>query len=165
MTLRRFSVLVLLVCVALPAWMMGSAMPVLAGELPTTPFPSVETGMHGAAINRIDLSGGMLASVADDKTLRLWNLSDGGLSATVRVPNGAGNEGKLYAVAMQPAGKLVAAAGWTGVEWDGGSFFYLIDRKTAHVSAGSGPFPAPSTIWPFPMMAGCWPWPFRAVSA
>lgn len=133
MTLRRLVVLVLLACVSSAA---------VAGEMPTTPFPAVETGMHGAAINRIDLTGDVLASVADDKTVRLWRLGDGTLTATVRVPGGTGNEGKLYAVAMQPGGKLVVAAGWTGVEWDGGSFFYLIDRTTARVVGRVGPFPS-----------------------
>ncbi len=128
--------LVLLVLLA------GLATPAAAGEFPTTPFPAVETGMHGAAINRIDLSADMLATVADDKTVRLWRLSDGDLTATVRVPGGSGNEGKLYAVAMQPHGKLVVAAGWTGVEWDGGSFFYLIDRTTSRVVGRVGPFPS-----------------------
>lgn len=116
----------------------------VAGEPPTTPFPAIETGMHGAAINRIDVlaDAGLLASVADDKTLRLWDLKDGDLSATVRVPLGPGAEGKLYAVAAQPGGKLVAVAGWTGVAWDGGSFFYLIDRTSGRIKGRVGPFPS-----------------------
>lgn len=117
----------------------------MAGEPPTTPFPAIETGMHGAAVNRIDVlaGAGLLASVADDKTLRLWDLKDGELNATIRVPIGPGAEGKLYAVAAQPGGTLVAVAGWTGVAWDGGSFFYLIDRQARRLKGRVGPFPAP----------------------
>lgn len=91
--------------------------------------------MHGAAINRIDIAAdaGLLASVSDDKTLRLWNLGDGSAAATVRVPVGSGNEGKLFAVAVQPQGKLVAVGGWTGAQWENGYYFYLIDRTTGRL--------------------------------
>ncbi len=116
------------------------APPAAAGEVGTVPIPVIETGMHGAAINRIDTAAGFLATVSDDKTLRLWEIAGGDLLATLRVPAGPGNEGKLYAVAARPDGSVVAVGGWTGVAWDGGAFIYLIDGRGLKMRGRIGPF-------------------------
>jgi len=54
---------------------------------------------------------------SDDKTARLWALPNGGrgspeLLRTLRVPIGQGDGGKVYAVAMSPNGRLLAAGGF-----------------------------------------------------
>ena len=49
---------------------------------------------HGPATGRI------LASVSDDKTLRLWALPDGTPIGVLRPPIGDREEGELYAVAL-----------------------------------------------------------------
>ena len=79
-----------------------------------TPFLRIETGMHTAAIWRlgVDASCRRLATTSDDKTLRLWSLPDGRLERTIRLPIGPGDEGKLYAVALSPDGRRLAAGGW-----------------------------------------------------
>ena len=81
----------------------------------TKPILQLETGMHTAVINRIsvDADNRLLATVSDDKTLRLWQAKTGALLKTIRVPIGDGNEGKLYAVALAPKGDIVAVAGWS----------------------------------------------------
>jgi WD40 repeat protein len=46
--------------------------------------------------------------------VRVWSLDDGRLLRTLRVPTGAGNVGKLFAVALSPDGSTVAAGGVDG---------------------------------------------------
>ena len=94
---------------------------VLAGQVdaadPTSvPLLRLETGMHTAMIKRIatDAAGRYAVSASDDKTARVWEVATGRLVQVLRPPQDAGNEGKLYAVALSPDGATVAAAGWTG---------------------------------------------------
>jgi WD40 repeat protein len=82
-------------------------------------FLRIEPGMHTAVIRQIGLNaaGTLMATGSDDKTARLWALPQGGhgspeLLRTLRVPIGGGYEGRIYAVALSPDGKWMAASGW-----------------------------------------------------
>jgi len=85
----------------------------------TDVFPSpilrIEVGQHTAMINRmaVDKDAKLLATASDDKTVRLWNLPEGTLYTTLRVPIGDQLIGALYAVAVSPDGKTVIASGQT----------------------------------------------------
>ena len=115
-----------------------SAAAALAGEPPTAPMLRIETGFHTATITRIaaDAQGRWVATASLDKTLRLWDLQDAkhpGLLRTFRLPSGVGDEGKLFAVAMDPAGDWLAAGGWTDV-WGGSTTaIYILDRATGRM--------------------------------
>ncbi|CAK0758339.1 WD_REPEATS_REGION domain-containing protein [Azospirillaceae bacterium] len=97
-------------------------------EPPTAPFLRIEPGLHPAAINRIaiDAGGKRVATASDDKTIRIWNVSDGALVTTLRIPIDSGDIGALFAVALSPDGKTLVASGRTGL-WDGAPVLYLFD--------------------------------------
>ena len=104
----------------------------------------LDPGMHTATIKRIDITadGRLLATASDDKTVKLWALPEGRLLRTLRPPIGSGDEGKVYAVAIDPAGEWVAAGGWmskTGLE----VFVTFFDVATGAVRARLGPLPNP----------------------
>ncbi len=106
----------------------------LAGEPPTAPMLRLETGFHTARLTEIatDAQSRWLATASDDKTLRLWDIQDRkqpDLVRTFRLPSGPG-EGKLYSVAMDPAGAWLATGGWTGYDWEGTHSIYILDRAT-----------------------------------
>ena len=78
------------------------------------PILRIETGMHTAAIWRIgvDAACSLLATASDDKTVRLWSLPDGRLERTIRLPISEGNGGKIYAAALSPDARWLAAGGY-----------------------------------------------------
>ena len=95
------------------------------------PVLTVDPGRHTAPIRRADAdAAGRLAATASlDKTVRLWSLADGVLLRTIRLPAGPWQVGKAFAVALDPAGALVAAGGWTGGV-AGDDQIYLYDAAT-----------------------------------
>jgi len=106
--------------------------PVFAGEPPTEPILRIDTGMHTASIKRISTDRDMrfLVTGSDDKTVKLWELKNGRLIKTFRPPVGKGHEGKIFAVAISPDGRYIAAGGRTGYEWDSSVSIYIFDRET-----------------------------------
>ena len=69
--------------------------------------------MHTGQIRRIGVDDAchLLATGSDDKTVRLWSLPDGKLQRIVRLPIGEGNGGKVFATALSPDGRWLAAGG------------------------------------------------------
>ncbi len=88
--------------------------PVSQGPVDQTPYLRIEPEMHTATLKRVgvDESGQFAVSAADDKTARVWRVSDGKQLAVLRPPQAQGREGKLYSVAMSPDGNTVAVGGW-----------------------------------------------------
>jgi hypothetical protein len=106
-------------------------------EPPQQPFLRIEAGAHIAPVARvaIDAAGGTLATVSDDKTLRLWNLPEGTQRLVIRPPMGIEAEGELYAVALTPDGTRVAAAGFTARSWDSSFALYMFDAASGRLLA------------------------------
>lgn len=101
-------------------------------EASRRPALRIETGMHTAPITRlsVDAAGRYLVTASVDKTVRVWELPSGRLLRIIRPPIEEGNEGKLYAVAISPDGRRIAAGGWTGFEETG---FYIFDRESGQL--------------------------------
>ena len=78
------------------------------------PFLRIEIGMHTAppiwAIGA-DAACRMLTTGGADKTVRLWSLPDGKLQRVIRLPIGDGDAGRIYATALSPDGRWLAAGG------------------------------------------------------
>ena len=101
--------------IALTAFLLHPVTENYASEPPKEPILRIETGMHTVTIARIgiDAENRYVATVSNDKTVRVWELFTGRLIRTIRPPIGEGNEGKIYAVAVSPDGKTIACGGWT----------------------------------------------------
>jgi WD40 repeat protein len=114
-----------------------------ANEPPAKPILRVETDMHSALVRRIvvDPVHGRLISAGDDKTVRIWHLARGRLERVLRVPIGDGYEGRLYALAVSPDGRTIAAGGWTGWAWDRAGAIYLFDAGSGALVRRVGGFP------------------------
>jgi WD40 repeat protein len=96
-----------------------------SGELPTVPILRIDPGEHTAPIKGIatDSAGRYLVTASEDKTVHVWDLLDGRLLNTLRIPIDSGSEGKLGAVSLSPDGQTVALSGFTQVGEKGVSIF------------------------------------------
>ena len=99
--------------------------------------------MHTAPIRAAasDAAGQMLATVSDDKTLRLWALPTGELIRVLRPQIGAGAEGELKAVALSPDGQYVVTGGWTGFAWEKANSLYVFETTTGRLVRRVGGLP------------------------
>ena len=107
-----------------------------AGEPPKEPMLRLETGMHTAPIRRagVDSAGRYAVTASEDKTVRVWNAATGEPLSVIRPPVGGTYDGRLNAVAISPDGNVVAAAGYTGYEWDGAVSIYIFDRASGRMT-------------------------------
>jgi WD40 repeat protein len=91
---------------------------VLGWVLPTQaeerPLLQLDTGGHMAEINNIAFTpdGTRLVSASDDKVIRVWDLATGKTVRAIRGEIAPGDAGKIYAMALSPDGKWLAAGGW-----------------------------------------------------
>ena len=77
------------------------------------PVLQLDTGGHMAMIQGIAFTpdGRQLVSASDDKTIRVWDLASGKTVRTIRGESAPGPAGKVYAMALSPDGKWLAAGG------------------------------------------------------
>jgi WD40 repeat protein len=96
------------------------------GRADSNPHLVLDAGGHTAAVNQVCfLDQERLASVSNDKTVRIWSILGDESVAVLRPPIGAGSAGMLYAVDVSPNGRWLATAGFEYAGEDHG--IYLID--------------------------------------
>ncbi|MFC3325517.1 hypothetical protein [Mesorhizobium cantuariense] len=76
----------------------------------------LNTGGHSAQITDLTFTpnGEDLVSASNDKTIRIWDWQSGVTLRTIRGYLGNGSDGKIFAVAVSPDGKTIAAGGYFG---------------------------------------------------
>jgi WD40 repeat protein len=112
--------------------------PAAMAQLSEQPTLVVDPGMHTAPIKAVavDAAGRLAVTGSDDKTVRVWSLTDGKLLQTIRMPSGVDNVGKIAAVAISPDRDLIAAGGWTRSTADArDEAIFLFDARTGKMTA------------------------------
>ena len=137
--LRRQSASIARAIALLPG-LLFAVLPTAMAQLYEQPVLVVDPGMHTAPIKSlaVDSAGRLGVTGSLDKTVRVWQLADGKLVQTIRVPAGPNAFGQIYATAVSPDGALVAAAGYTEDD-PGRQVIYLFDINTGKMTAQIGP--------------------------
>jgi WD40 repeat protein len=101
-------------------------------DLYDRPVLTVDPGMHTAKIQSpaVDAGGRFAVTGSDDRTVRIWSVTDGKLLRTIWIPVGPEKVGDVYAVAISPDGSTIAAGGWTETRGYGEHPIYIFDRES-----------------------------------
>ncbi len=89
-----------------------AARPVV-GAAEDAPLPVLDTGGHMSLIRDIAFTrdGRQIVSASVDKVIRVWDVATGKTVRTIRGEAALGDEGSIYALALSPDGKWLAAGG------------------------------------------------------
>ena len=84
------------------------------------PIFRVDPHGHMADIQKVMFTrdGRFLVSAADDKTMRVWDVETGRCERTILGQIDQSREGRIYAAALSPDDRILAAAGWLGPSVD-----------------------------------------------
>jgi WD40 repeat protein len=102
----------------------------------TGPFLRIDPGAHTAMVRAaaFDAAKERVYTASDDKTVRIWQLPQGKLIGTIRVPILEGAEGQLYALSLSQDGRWLAVGGWTGWDWERRASVYIFDTQTEQLA-------------------------------
>ena len=130
-------------CLGMAVILFGVAAPYAWGQS-AEPILRMELGTHNAGIFAlaIDPANRILVTGSEDKTVRVWDISDGArLLRILRPPVGDWEQGQIFAVALAPDGRTIACGGRTGSPKQGDGCVYLFDRETGALTRRLGGLP------------------------
>jgi hypothetical protein len=109
------------------------------------PILRIDADFHTQVVNRFaqDHGGRIIVTGSDDKTIRVWQASNGAPLATLRVPINRGDEGAIYAVAISPDDKTLLVGGNTGFAFDKAFAVYMFDLQTQRLRGRLPNLPGP----------------------
>lgn len=84
---------------------------------PQDTFLKINTVMHNGIIQSLSYAQDLILTVSEDKTAKLWNIQNGKLLRTLRIPSAKSDKGKLYSGAISPQAEYIAVAGSVGHIW------------------------------------------------
>ncbi len=101
------------------------------------PILMVDPGGHMALIRAVVFTpdGTQIVSAADDKVIRVWDIETASTVRTLRGQIGDGNRGKIYALALSPDGRYLAAGGRIVEAGEGTHPIRIYDFKTGEMVA------------------------------
>jgi len=102
-------------------------------EVIKAPILRIENGSHIGKLTKIsiDAADRYLVTAAEDKTVRVWELSSGKLLSILRPPIGEDKDGMVYTVSISPDGNTIAAGGWSGN--NSRFYIYIFDRESGRI--------------------------------
>src|SRR5712692_8278629 len=101
------------------------------------PLLMLDTGGHMGIIKGLTFTpdGKEIVSAGDDKVIRVWDWQAGKTVRTIRGQAEPGDEGKIYAMALSPDRRWLAAGGWMKVPQESGHVIRLYDFTTGKLVA------------------------------
>jgi len=101
------------------------------------PILQLDTGGHMAVIRGLAFTpdGKFIVSAGYDKVIRVWDWRAGKTVRTIRGQSGLGDEGKIYAMAISPDGRWLAAGGWFPGTREESDAIRLYDFKSGELKA------------------------------
>ncbi len=99
------------------------------------PQLALDAGAHTAFIRQVYFTpdGDRIISVSQDKSVRAWDVATGEPLYTVNLPTGPDIEGRPYASAMSPDGKLLVVGGSPLGRGKDGFPFYVLSVETGEL--------------------------------
>ena len=85
----------------------------------------LDPGGHTGVVRKLVITpNGKLVTVSHDKTIRVWNPKTGREERKILGQLGPGSEGVIFALALNPDGKLLASGGFMGTGY-GADYNYI----------------------------------------
>lgn len=108
-----------------------------AAQAADAPILMLDPGGHMALIRAVIFTpdGKQIVSAADDKVIRVWDIETESTVRTLRGQIGDGNRGKVYALALSPDGRYLAAGGRIVESGEGTHPVRIYDFETGEMVA------------------------------